>query len=138
MHPITRRSFSQSAVGGFTASLAAQSPEQSQTKDPFLFVQQQLARLCDLAGSRYPSHTLNGKWKMVAADDWVAGYFPGMLWMVFAETRDPVWRARARKWTLPIAEHRYSLQDLDFGLLFEPTFVASWRLTGDQIGRAHV
>jgi unsaturated chondroitin disaccharide hydrolase len=135
MHPLSRRSFSRFALGGLAAPLASQSPSPDSPVDPFLFVQQQLARLCELAVNRYPSHTLNGVWKWVSAEDWVAGYFPGMLWKLFAETRDPVWRARAQHWTAPIAAHRFSLKDLDFGLLFEPTFVASWRLTGDRLAR---
>ncbi|MCX6619904.1 MAG: glycoside hydrolase family 88 protein, partial [Acidobacteria bacterium] len=103
--------------------------------DPFALVQQQLARLCDLAGDGFPSHTVQGKWTMRPAGDWVAGYFPGMLWKVYAETRDPVWQTRARKWTQPIARYRHEERDLDFGVMFEPTFVAAWRLTGDRQAR---
>ena len=103
--------------------------------DPFTQVEQQLARLCDLAGDGFPSHTVEGKWKTAAADDWVAGYFPGMLWKVYARTKDPLWEKRARKWTEPIARYRYDERDLDFGVMFEPTFVAAWRLTGDRQAR---
>lgn len=103
--------------------------------DPFALVQQQLARLCDLAGDTYPSHTVQGAWKMRGADDWVAGYFPGMLWKVYAETKDPVWLKRAQKWTQPIGRFRYDDRDLNFGVMFEPTFVAAWRLAGDRDAR---
>lgn len=132
---LSRRSFSRCVLGAISAPLAAQAPGSRPAPDPFLFVQQQLARLCDLAGPRYPSHTVNGVWKLVSAQDWVAGYFPGMMWMVFAQTQDPIWRVRAQNWTLPIAQHRFSQNDLDFGLLFEPTFVAWWRHTGDRQAR---
>ena len=103
--------------------------------ETFALVQQQLARLCDLAGDAYPSHTVQGAWKMRGADDWVAGYFPGMLWKVYAETKDPAWLQRARKFTQPIGRFRYDDRDLDFGVLFEPSFVAAWRLTGDRQAR---
>jgi unsaturated chondroitin disaccharide hydrolase len=98
-------------------------------------VGQQLARLCDLSGNAYPSHTVQATWQMKAADDWVAGYFPGMLWKMYAHTKDPVWLKRARKWTQPIARFRFDDRDLDFGAMFEPTFVAAWRLTGDRQAR---
>ena len=103
--------------------------------DAFVLVQQQLARLCDLAGNAYPSHTVQSTWTMKGADDWVAGYFPGMLWKVYAETRDPVWLARAHKWTEPIAHYRHDERDLNFGVMFEPTFATAWRLTGDEHAR---
>lgn len=103
--------------------------------ETFTLVEQQLARLCDLAGDAFPSHTEQGAWKMKQADDWVAGYLPGMLWKVYAETRNPIWLKRAQKWTAPIARFRRDDRDLDFGVLFEPTFVAAWRLTGDREAR---
>ncbi len=103
--------------------------------DAFAVVEQQLARLCDLAGDAHPSHTMQGTWKMKGADDWVAGYFPGMLWKMYGATKDPVWLKRAQKWTQPIARFRYDDRDLNFGVMFEPTFVASWRLTRDREAR---
>ena len=103
--------------------------------ESFTLVQQQLARLCDLAGDAFPSHTEQGLWKLKGADDWVAGYFPGMLWKVYTETRDPIWLKRAQKWTQPIARFRYDERDLNFGVMFEPAFVAAWRLAGDREAR---
>lgn len=103
--------------------------------DPFALVQQQLAKLSELAGERYPSHTVEGTWQMRGPEDWVSGYFPGMLWMVYAETKDPVWLERARKWTLPIGSLRHNEGPLNFGVMFEPTFVNAWRLTGDREAR---
>jgi unsaturated chondroitin disaccharide hydrolase len=103
--------------------------------EAFALVQQQLARLCEIAGDGFPSHTVQGTWKMRGADDWVAGYFPGMLWKVYAETRDPVWRERAMRWTRPIGRFRHDRRDLNFGVMFEPAFVAAWRLTGDREAR---
>lgn len=98
-------------------------------------VQQQLARLCEIAGDGFPSHTEQGIWKMRGADDWVSGYFPGMLWKIYGETKDPVWMARARKWTEPIGRFRHDQGPLNFGVMFEPTFVAAWRLAGDRASR---
>jgi unsaturated chondroitin disaccharide hydrolase len=103
--------------------------------DPFALVQQQLAKLSELAGDGSPSHTVQGKWIMRAADDWVSGYFPGMLWMVYAETKDPAWLKRAQKWTHPIGRFRHDEGPLNFGVMFEPTFVNAWRLTGDRDAR---
>ena len=88
-------------------------------------------RLCALAGSGYPDYTLNGKWKLEGFANWTAGYFAGMLWLMYGETRDPVWLERTRRWTGPIGAFRHDNRDLNFGLSFMPTFVAGCRLTGE-------
>lgn len=103
--------------------------------DALTLVQQQVAKLADLAGARFPSHTVQGAWKMVDADNWVAGYFPGMCWKLYAETKDPVWLKRAQAWTQPIGRFRHDDRDLNFGVMFEPTFVAAYRLAGDREAR---
>lgn len=96
------------------------------------FVGQQVARLCTLAGSGYPEYTTGGKWKFVGPSSWVAGYLPGMLWLMYGHTKDEVWAERARRWTEPIAAVRNADGAINFGLLFMPTFVAGYRLTGDR------
>ncbi|MCI0623649.1 MAG: glycoside hydrolase family 88 protein [Acidobacteria bacterium] len=94
------------------------------------FVEQQLERLCALAGSAYPEYTTAGKWRFVGHASWVAGYFPGMLWLMYGHTKDPVWRERARRWAEPIAAIR-NADRRNFGVMFMPSFVAGYRLTGD-------
>ena len=95
------------------------------------FVGQQLERSCALAGSGYPEYTTGGKWKFVGSSSWVAGYLPGMLWLMYSHTKDAVWAERARRWTEPIAAVRNAFGAINFGDLFMPTFVAGYRLTGD-------
>ncbi len=96
------------------------------------FVKRQLERLCALTGNGYPDYTEKGRWKIKGPDEWTAGYFPGMLWKVYEQTRETVWLERARRWTEPIAAFRHDERDLNFGLLFKPTFAEGYRLTGDK------
>lgn len=100
-------------------------------RESLVFVRGQLERLCTLAGSGYPDYTLNGKWKLGGPANWTSGYFAGMLWLMYGETKDPVWLERARRWTGPIGDFRNDDRDLNFGLSFMPTFVAGYRLTGE-------
>ncbi|MGH9339853.1 MAG: glycoside hydrolase family 88 protein [Acidobacteriota bacterium] len=95
------------------------------------FVAQQLERLCALAGSRYPEYTTGGKWRFVGHSSWVSGYLPGMLWLMYGHTKDAVWAERARRWTDPIAAARNADGPFNFGVMFMPSFVAGYRLTGD-------
>jgi unsaturated chondroitin disaccharide hydrolase len=96
------------------------------------FVKRQLERLCTLAADGYPDYTENGKWKFQGPDEWTAGYFPGMLWKIYEQTHETAWLKRARRWTEPIAAFRHDERDLNFGLLFKPTFTEGYRLTGDE------
>lgn len=101
----------------------------------FEFVARQLAKMSELTGKGYAYLTTNGKWKTYGPDGWTSGFMPGMMWKVYARTKDPRWLERARRWTEPIGAHRHSESDLDFGFLFMPTFVAGHRLTGDEAYR---
>jgi rhamnogalacturonyl hydrolase YesR len=114
-------------VGGRPAAAASPPPDRSQTLS---FVGRQLERLCTLAGSGYPEFTTGGKWRFVGPSSWVAGYLPGMLWLMYGHTKDAVWAERARRWTDPIA--RNGAKGLNAGVLCMPTFVAGYRLTGDR------
>jgi unsaturated chondroitin disaccharide hydrolase len=100
--------------------------------EAFLFVRRQLDHICARAGRGYPYYTVGGKWKFSGPSEWTAGYFPGMLWMVYEQTKDPLWLERARRWTDPIAAFRHDDRDLNFGLLFMPTFAEGHRLVGDR------
>ena len=99
------------------------------------FAGTQLGRLCAISGSGYPDYTVRGKWKLGGPSNWTAGYFAGMLWLMYEETKDPAWLERARRWTDPIGEFRRDKRDLNFGLSFMPTFAAGYRLSGDAAYR---
>ena len=104
----------------------------SDRREALSFVGQQLERLCGLAGSGYPEYTTGGKWQFRGPSSWTAGYLPGMLWLMYGHTKDPLWAERARRWTDPIAAVRNAGGALNFGVLFMPTLVAGYRLTGDD------
>ncbi|MHB8655643.1 MAG: glycoside hydrolase family 88 protein [Terriglobia bacterium] len=101
----------------------------------FEFVEKQLEKMSAIVGPSYPDNTVNGRWHTTGPDGWTAGFMPGMMWKVYGRTRDPRWLERARRWTAPIAAFRHDQRDLDFGLLFMPTFAEGYRLTGDPFYR---
>jgi unsaturated chondroitin disaccharide hydrolase len=111
-----------------SAAQGAPAPDYKRASE---FVTRQLSKLCAIAGDGYPDYTVSGQWKRTGPSGWTAGYFPGMLWKVYERTKDPVWRERAMRWTEPIAAFRNSDRDLNFGLLFKPTFGAGYRLTSN-------
>ncbi len=123
------------AVAAIATLLTAPPASGADYREALSTVETRLGRLCAIAGSAYPDHTVNGKWKLREPSNWTAGYFAGMLWLMYGQTKDPVWLERARRWTNPIGEFRHDKRDLNFGLSFMPTFVAGYRLTGDTAYR---
>jgi rhamnogalacturonyl hydrolase YesR len=98
----------------------------------FAFASGQLAKMAEMAGSGYADYTINGKWRFGKPNTWTAGMMPGMMWKVYRRTKEPRWRMRAERWTAPIANYRHDENDLDFGFLYMPTFVAGYELTGQK------
>src|SRR5512147_2941380 len=123
------------AVAAIATLLAVPRASGADYREALSTVETRLGRLCAIAGSEYPDHTVNGKWKLREPSNWTAGYFAGMLWLMYGQTKDPVWLERAQRWTNPIGEFRHDKRDLNFGLSFMPTFVAGYRLTGDTAYR---
>jgi unsaturated chondroitin disaccharide hydrolase len=119
-------------AGGILFGSPLSGMEREDCAKAFAFAQKQLDKLCSIAGKGYPDYTVAGKWKVKGPSEWTAGYFPGMLWIVYEQTKDPLWLERARRWTNPIAAFRNDDRDLNFGLLFMPTFVKGYQLLGDR------
>jgi unsaturated chondroitin disaccharide hydrolase len=68
---------------------------------------------------------------------WVAGFWPGMLWLAYHATQDPELRAKAEALLPSFAERLKKRVDLshDLGFLYTLGARAAWLLTGNQ--RAH-
>ncbi|WP_158501734.1 glycoside hydrolase family 88 protein [Vitiosangium sp. GDMCC 1.1324] len=86
---------------------------------------------------QYPkSSPLNsGSWTTVAANNlpgWTQGFFPGLLWLMYDSTRDPVWRTRADTWTTPLAVQQNNTTTHDMGFKFFTSYGNAYRLTGNS------
>lgn len=92
--------------------------------------------------TQYPKATTNGPWRLVpntANIDWVQGFFPGQLWLMYEQGRDPFWRTKADAWTrnLEIQKSNTDLRQIthDLGFKFMTSFGQAYRLTGDDFYR---
>ncbi|WNG48237.1 alpha-12C2-mannosidase [Archangium minus] len=92
--------------------------------------------------NQYPKATTNGPWRLVpntANFDWVQGFFPGQLWLMYEQGRDPYWRTKADAWTrnLEIQKSNTDLRQIthDLGFKFMTSFGQAYRLTGDDYYR---
>lgn len=98
-------------------------------------------------GDGYPLYTdpQTGFWITAAADEsgglrdsgwhhgnWMAGFWPGLLWLAYAYTGEERYRQWAVQWLKPLEIRAQDQNTHDVGFLFWPSFVLGYRLTQDH------
>jgi unsaturated chondroitin disaccharide hydrolase len=73
----------------------------------------------------------NGKFKMVKSNDWTSGFFPGQLWFLYEQTKDPKWLEQAKKYTAKIEKEQYNKGTHDLGFIIYCSFGNGYKLTKD-------
>ena len=66
--------------------------------------------------------------------DWTAGFWPGILWLMFEATQDSCYREGAFYYTR-VLENRLTYDSHDLGFLFYPSCVRGFELTQDPMLR---
>jgi unsaturated chondroitin disaccharide hydrolase len=98
------------------------------------FAARQLRRLIETHPDAFPMYTVGGKW-LVGGEtwtNWCEGFLGGQLWLLYAHTTDPYWRARAEHYSRLI-EHRVGDRSVhDLGFLFWPTWKRWYDLAHDE------
>ncbi|MHA7134833.1 glycoside hydrolase family 88 protein [Oerskovia turbata] len=100
-------------------------------------------------GDAYPDDTTHdGRYAPRAATQdfaeganqgWTTSFWPGMQWLAYEVTGDPVFRAAGGRHVADFARRVEDGQDLethDLGFLYSLSCVAPWRLLGDEGARA--
>jgi unsaturated chondroitin disaccharide hydrolase len=77
------------------------------------------------------SVTRDGSVRLVGPGDWTSGFPCGCLWLLYAHTEDPAWRAAAEAWTAVLESQSLRTDTHDVGFVIENTFGAGLRLTGN-------
>lgn len=88
----------------------------------------------DLFSGRFPNSTANHTYKLNDNVNWLAAFWPGMLWLSYAATSEEVFKETAVS-LLPTFEERLQKQvhiSHDLGFLFTLGARAQWQLTGDD------
>jgi len=88
----------------------------------------------------YPRSVAAGadRWELKPIRDWTGGFFPGQLWSAEVLTGDPAWRARAQRWSAPLASQATRTDTHDLGFVIEDSLGTQARLTGDPQAAATV
>ncbi len=90
-----------------------------------------------LAPNEHARSTLGtGRWDSVSAPSWVSGFFAGCQWLVYEQTRNERWQARATLQTLDLSGQQHNTGDHDIGFRIMGSYGNAYRLTGDPAFKA--
>lgn len=92
----------------------------------------QLARTdARLAPGRFPTVAVGGQpWRTSGTNGWVAGFWPGQLWLAYQLTGDPTWAGAAVRRQAPLAVRQDDASTHDVGFLLQTSFGQGARLAG--------
>ncbi|MFC5470735.1 glycoside hydrolase family 88 protein [Cohnella suwonensis] len=97
-------------------------------------VVRKISRTSVRIGDRFPHASVGGEYALEPASWWTAGFWPGLLWLVYRETGEE----RLRKIALSCEEQLdrvvldYDRLDHDIGFMWTLTSVARHRLRGEE------
>lgn len=72
-----------------------------------------------------------GRVRLVGPEDWTSGFFPGALWLIHEQTRDPVFRAAAENFTRRLESIQHFIGHHDVGFMLGCSYGEGWRITSD-------
>jgi hypothetical protein len=86
--------------------------------------------------NRYPTELdSSGNWKTETAGWWTNGYWPGLLWMLYAYTDDPYWKQQAAARQAPLEVFKGPTNNHDWGTIIWTAFGTGYQYTGDTTYR---
>lgn len=86
----------------------------------------------------YPWYLTNGVWRSLQTNtvaypdyNWVGGFFPGSLWLVYEYTGDTNFSNWAQEWQAALAPEQYSTAADDVSFIINTSFGNGYRITGN-------
>lgn len=86
----------------------------------------------------YPWYLTNGVWRSLKTNtpsnpdgNWVGGFFPGSLWLVYEYTGDTNFSNWAQAWQAALAPEQYSTAADDVSFIINTSFGNGYRITGN-------
>ncbi|MEK3782581.1 glycoside hydrolase family 88 protein [Paenibacillus sp. FSL R5-0810] len=88
-------------------------------------------------GDGFPHASQNGRYELEAPHWWTAGFWPGMLWLLYTGSRDEELRAAAEACERRLDDvlNDYVRLDHDLGFMWTLTSMASYKLTGNETSK---
>jgi unsaturated chondroitin disaccharide hydrolase len=130
------------ALAGSAQPVAQAGPREARDevvlREARLFALRQLARTeRRLPPGRFPTVAPgSARWRTSDTSGWLAGFYPGRLWMAYEASGRPVWARRAASRQAPLRVRAADTSTHDLGFLLQTSFGRGERLTGRAAYRA--
>lgn len=70
------------------------------------------------------------QWSVSSISDWTSGFYPGLLWYMYAYTQEEFWKEQAHRFTMPLEPIKeLDWKTHDFGFMMYNSFGNGYRLT---------
>lgn len=79
----------------------------------------------------FPHVTAQGRWQTTQDGVWTGGFWAGLLWLEFQQSRSAATRRLASTFTERLLPRAQDTRNHDLGFMFFPSAVEGWKLTGD-------
>lgn len=88
-------------------------------------------------GDGFPHASQNGRYQLEAPHWWTAGFWPGLLWLLYNDSGEPELREAAERCELKLDEvlNDYVRLDHDLGFMWTLTSIAAYKLTGNEASK---
>lgn len=93
-----------------------------------------VSQISERLGASFPHVCLNGKYNCEDVSFWTSGFWGGILWLSYRETKNEALKEIAEKIETALLEplHEFYHIHHDVGFMYLPTAVANYRLTGRE------
>lgn len=110
---------------------------QTWIEDTWTKIVAKIGQTSERIGSTFPHVSKNGRYDATSPNWWTAGFWPGMLWTIYADTKEERLRqiAEACEVELDSVLQRFYELDHDMGFMWTLTARANYRLTGNLESR---
>lgn len=81
--------------------------------------------------THFPRTAKDNQLVTVPSKDWTSGFYSGILWYMYDQTKDPKWEQAARKWTSGLEKEKYNTYTHDLGFMLYCSFGNGLRLSND-------
>lgn len=97
-------------------------------------VTEKIDRTSKKIGANFPHASENGQYVLAEPYWWTAGFWPGLLWLVYRDTKDDALKQLAKKCEekLDTVQNEYYRLDHDMGFMWTLTSVAQYKILGDE------
>lgn len=114
--------------------------EEKWTEQAWQEVTAKIMRISHTIGAGFPNGSVCGRYQLAAAHDWIAGFWPGILWLVYEETEEDRLKELAVQCESQISRtlwDSFGLLHHDVGFMFELSSVRQYEQLKEEEAREH-